>query len=130
MSSKRVAHSLYDRFDDDTQYFRFNVAQGLNDITLSDWEKASTVSAHTRNYLAENERAVRRFVDCLFSSVSDSDTRRSPATGRIHFAVTFGRNKGFVGREAILEQLLASIPPNVDADQKKKKNCHCLLRWR
>jgi hypothetical protein len=34
-------------------YFRFNVARGLNDVALSDWEKTSPIRAHTRNYLDE-----------------------------------------------------------------------------
>lgn len=34
-------------------HFRFDVVRGLGDITLSDWEKSSRISAHTTNYLAE-----------------------------------------------------------------------------
>lgn len=59
--------NLDNRFGDDGQYFRFNVDQGLQDITLSDWEKASNISAQTHNYLAENKRAIKRFVDSLTS---------------------------------------------------------------
>ncbi|KAI3573641.1 hypothetical protein IWW34DRAFT_753894 [Fusarium oxysporum f. sp. albedinis] len=33
-----------------------------------------------------------------------------------HFIVPFGRNKGFVGRESILLQLLEMIPPSADPD--------------
>ncbi|KAJ5649352.1 uncharacterized protein N7484_003075 [Penicillium longicatenatum] len=62
-SSKKVATSMNERFGDSGQYFRFNVDRGLEDITLSDWEKASTISAHTRNYLSEQTRAIERFVD-------------------------------------------------------------------
>lgn len=64
-SSRKVAARLNSRFGDDGQYFRFNVDQGLQDITLSDWEKSSTISAHTRNYLAENERSINKFVENL-----------------------------------------------------------------
>lgn len=35
-SSSRVARSLHDRFEGSNRYFRFNVDQGLRDITLSD----------------------------------------------------------------------------------------------
>lgn len=69
-SSKRVAMSLDNRFGDDGQYYRFNVNRGLQDITLSDWEKASNISAHTHNYLEENERAIRRFVDSITGKAS------------------------------------------------------------
>lgn len=66
-STKKVAAKLHNRFGDVGQYYRFNVDQGLQDITLSDWEEASKVSAHTRNYLAENESTIQRFVDSLLS---------------------------------------------------------------
>lgn len=46
------------------------VNQGLRNITFWVCEEASKISAHTRNYLAENERAIRRFVDSLPSNVS------------------------------------------------------------
>lgn len=62
-SSKKVAARLESRFSDTGQYYRFNVERGLEDITLSDWEKTSKISAHTHNYLQENRRAVKKFVD-------------------------------------------------------------------
>jgi hypothetical protein len=48
-------------------YFRFDVTKGLEDITLSDWEESSTISAHTRNYLAEVqvERQIKRCAEIL-----------------------------------------------------------------
>jgi hypothetical protein len=38
------------------------VTRGLDDVTLSDWKESSTISAHTRNYLAEIdvERQIKR----------------------------------------------------------------------
>ena len=62
-SSKKVAARLDHRYGDDGQYYRLNVDQGLQDITLSDWDKASRISAHTRNYMTENERAIKKFVE-------------------------------------------------------------------
>lgn len=115
LSSEKVACSLYDRFGRDSQYFRFNVDQGLRDITLFDWEKVSTISAHTGNYLAKNETAIKRFVDSLLGDVSTGGHRPRAAARRTHFAVPFERNNCFVGRESILKQLLASVPPSVDA---------------
>ena len=32
-------------------YFRFNVEQGMQSVSLSDWEKLANVEAHTYNYL-------------------------------------------------------------------------------
>lgn len=118
MSSRRVAHTLHDRFESDNQYFRFNVDQRLRDITLSDWEMASKISAHTRNYLAENEGTIRRFIDSLIGVFPTSGSERRPTTPSRcpHFTVPFGRNENFIGRELVVDRLLATIPPNVNAD--------------
>ncbi|ORY62365.1 uncharacterized protein BCR38DRAFT_517816 [Pseudomassariella vexata] len=61
-TSKKVAASLDGQYSDSGQYYRFNVDRGLEDVTLSDWEKSSKISAHTGNYLRENQnqRAIRR----------------------------------------------------------------------
>jgi len=60
-SSKTVATRLDSKYGDSGDYYRFNVDQGLQDITMSDWEKSSTISAHTYNYLQENKRKIERF---------------------------------------------------------------------
>ena len=64
-TSKEVAARLKDRYGVGDQYHRFNVDCGLEDITLSDWEKTSKISAHTHNYLQENEMEVEQFVKKL-----------------------------------------------------------------
>lgn len=61
-SSSKVAARMEDRYGDNGQYFRFNVEHGLEDVTLSDWKKASTISASTNNYLSQNSREIERFV--------------------------------------------------------------------
>jgi patatin-like phospholipase/acyl hydrolase len=77
-TSKKVALRLDSRFGDTTDYFRFNVDRGLEDITLSDWVQASQISAHTRNYLRENQRAIRKFIDA-FTSVARVETSTQAA---------------------------------------------------
>lgn len=64
-TSKKVARDLDKQFDGDGKslYQRFNVDRGLEDITLADWKKASNISAHTNNYLEENQRIIRKFVE-------------------------------------------------------------------
>lgn len=79
-SSKKVAASLDDRYGESGQYYRFNVDQGLQDITLSDWEKASTISAHTRNYLSDNQRTIKKFVDDFISAAHKGDNGESSQT--------------------------------------------------
>jgi hypothetical protein len=76
-SSKKVAASLDDRYGGTGQYYRFNVDQGLHDITLSDWEQASTISAHTRNYLSDNQRTIKSFVNHFTRAVHDGDNGES-----------------------------------------------------
>ncbi|KAJ5425195.1 hypothetical protein N7465_000265 [Penicillium sp. CMV-2018d] len=61
-SSNKVAARLGDQYGENGQYFRFNVEHGLEDVTLSDWKKASTISANTNNYLSQKSREIERFV--------------------------------------------------------------------
>ena len=69
-SSKNVAERLDAKYGDDGPYFRFNVSKGLEDITLSDWEKDSKISGHTFIYIHESQqqRAIKRCVDCLVAT--------------------------------------------------------------
>ncbi|CAE6451770.1 unnamed protein product, partial [Rhizoctonia solani] len=53
--SERVAEEMAKRFQGTGVYFRFNVDQGIQDIEADDWEKLSSVNAHTRAYLIKNE---------------------------------------------------------------------------
>lgn len=74
-TSRKVDSRLVEQYGDEGAYYRFNVDRGLDDVTLSDWEKSSKISAHTRNYLEENRRAIIRCIRCL-----TQDTEPSPAT--------------------------------------------------
>jgi tetratricopeptide (TPR) repeat protein len=74
-SSKQVATRLDDRFGDSGQYYRFNVDQGLQDITLSDWEKSSTISAYTHNYVIKKQRTIKKFVDDLAGTIPGLEAR-------------------------------------------------------
>jgi patatin-like phospholipase/acyl hydrolase len=60
--NRRLAESLPEDI-----YFRFNVTHGLDDISLSDWEKSSKISAHTANYLSDVyvKRAINRCANIL-----------------------------------------------------------------
>ncbi|KAI1159510.1 P-loop containing nucleoside triphosphate hydrolase protein [Nemania serpens] len=46
--------------------------------------------------------------------------RRKNIARRRHFMVPFGRNRDFVGRGSILEQLLETIPPGADQDDCRR----------
>ena len=65
-NSEAVHRRLAKRLPEEL-YFRFNVIHGLDDITLSDWDKSSKISAHTNNYLRETfvERAIIRCAKIL-----------------------------------------------------------------
>lgn len=66
--STKVARKLDNKYGEGGQYYRFNVELGLDDVTLSDYQKASTIAAHTRNYLDENQRTVQKFLNDFFNS--------------------------------------------------------------
>lgn len=70
-SSKKVAGTLDDKYGESGQYYRFNVEDGLRDVTLSDWEKASTISSHTANYLSENKKKIDKFVKGFARNAQD-----------------------------------------------------------
>jgi len=59
-TSKKVTTRLDSQYKDGGQYYKFNIDKG---VTLSDWKNASGISAHTLNYLIENQGIVRKFVD-------------------------------------------------------------------
>jgi cytidylate kinase len=73
-TSKKVAARLGGQYGESGQYYRFNVDQGLQDITLSDWEKASKISSHTHNYLIENQRMIKKCADD-FASIAQAEER-------------------------------------------------------
>jgi patatin-like phospholipase/acyl hydrolase len=66
--STKVARKLDNKYKEGDHYHRFNVDRGLDDVTLSDYQKASTIAAHTRNYLHENQRAIQNFLDDFLNS--------------------------------------------------------------
>ena len=65
--STKVATRLDGKYEDRGQYCRFNVDRGLDDVTLSDYQKASMIAAHTRNYLVDNQRAIQKFINDFFN---------------------------------------------------------------
>lgn len=98
-----------DQYGGSRQYYRFNVSLGLQDISLSDWDKASRISALTRNYIDTNNRAIGEFVNNFLygpfaqSPISDAPSRKLSIS--TYFSVPFRENERFVGRGAILAKL-------------------------
>ena len=82
-SSKKVAARLDSRYGESGQYYRFNVDKGLEDITLSDWEKASTISAHTHNYLLKNRRAVQKVASSFAIVKRDGSAGTTPQAEQV-----------------------------------------------
>jgi hypothetical protein len=51
-----TAQAMAKRFRNTSNfYFRFNVEQGLQEVTLAQWERLDEVTAHTRHYLKMEE---------------------------------------------------------------------------
>lgn len=80
-TSKTVAMRLEDRYGGTGSYHRFNVERGLEDVTLSDWQKTSNISAHTSNYLRENRRAIDGFVSIFLSTPIQAVTGTAELNG-------------------------------------------------
>lgn len=76
-SSNKVADRLEDRYGKNGQYFRFNVEHGLEDVTLSDWKKASTIYANTNNYLSQQSREIEIFTK-TFAAREERDEPNYP----------------------------------------------------
>lgn len=108
-NSSKVANRLDRQYSETGYYHRFNVSRGLEDISLSDWDKTSSISAHTTNYIMENQRAFERFVvSFLQSPIAQSevpDASNETLSISTHFCIPFPKNKRFVGRDAVLAKL-------------------------
>ncbi|KAL2885340.1 putative acyl transferase acyl hydrolase lysophospholipase [Ceratocystis lukuohia] len=119
-TSKATALRLKEKYGNTKQYYRFNVEDGLKDVTLSDWKQASRISSHTNNYLLEHKEEIRNFVSALtISSISQASTQPTelysdpsasiqPAELEGHKPVhyiPFNENLYFVGREEVLSML-------------------------
>jgi hypothetical protein len=55
-------------------YFRFNVSRDIGDIGLEEWNKATDLAAHTRNYMEEVETEEKRDL-CVKLLLSRSSAR-------------------------------------------------------
>ncbi|KKF94672.1 Vegetative incompatibility protein HET-E-1 [Ceratocystis platani] len=60
-TSKQVDLRLRGKHSSTGGYYRFNVENGLEDVTLLDSHKPSYIAGHTRNYLGENKHLVEHF---------------------------------------------------------------------
>ncbi|KAI0098636.1 acyl transferase/acyl hydrolase/lysophospholipase [Nemania sp. FL0031] len=56
-------HSQMEERHRESDYSRFNVIDGLHDVTLSDWEESSRIITHTHNYI--KSAAVKRQIATL-----------------------------------------------------------------
>ncbi|KAI1137532.1 FabD/lysophospholipase-like protein [Hypoxylon sp. FL0543] len=72
-TSKKTSDRLAMRYRDSDCYYRFNVDRGLEDVTLADWKAYSKISAHTHNYLQDNEGYVLSCIKALYSSVDETN---------------------------------------------------------
>ncbi|KAI1322404.1 hypothetical protein F5Y16DRAFT_416014 [Xylariaceae sp. FL0255] len=60
---------------------------------------------------SEIDKSLRRMISNRSARLRAQDNVKAG-----HFMVPFGRNKNFIGRNALLQQLLEKIPPSVDRD--------------
>ncbi|KAI1159456.1 hypothetical protein F5B18DRAFT_677291 [Nemania serpens] len=85
------------------------------------WGRAQLYTDHFKlnKFAGPDDRSFRTVSEQLSSMCADRkhviERRKQIARSR-HFMVPFGRNRDFVGRGSILEQLLETIPPGADQD--------------
>ncbi|KAI1750700.1 acyl transferase/acyl hydrolase/lysophospholipase [Xylaria castorea] len=112
-TSTTIARKLHNQYGNSGQYHRFNVERGLQDITLSDWEKTSTISAHTGNYLQDNQEEVQKFVDSFINCPQAQAEATSPqgttTSSSVPHYISLPRNEHFVGRTETLELLNSKL---------------------
>ncbi|CAI4214250.1 unnamed protein product [Parascedosporium putredinis] len=112
-SSMAVASRLDDRFGESGQYTRFNVEKGLEGTVLSDWDKASQISAHTQNYLKDNKRAIHKFVDAFLGRGQQAENAEDGRTALVSGPCSrkpcrylpLPENENFVGRTSVMNTI-------------------------
>ncbi|KAI1172576.1 acyl transferase/acyl hydrolase/lysophospholipase [Nemania sp. FL0916] len=108
-TSTRVAQKLDRQLGGTGQYYRFNVDRGLEDITLADWEKESTIAGHTDNYLENQMRNIQVFVDAIINPPSrqqvDRNAVNATVSSSVRHYISLPMNNIFVGREETLRLL-------------------------
>jgi hypothetical protein len=98
-ASKKVAFDVEHRYSNYKHhtYHRFNVSQGLQDTALSDCGAASSISAHTGNYLRENAQSVLKFVQSFVwaesSGASASEGLLTKAGNGSHETLSLGHDQ-------------------------------------
>ncbi|KAL2887388.1 pyruvate kinase [Ceratocystis lukuohia] len=123
-TSKTTALRLEKKYGSTGRYHRFNVENGLRDVTDSDWEKSSEIASHTKNYVEEHKAAIQDFVSAMIKSSvprvlmqqeNGTHTTTKPKEYEGYKPVRhipFDENLDFVGREDFLatlkEQLFAA----------------------
>jgi hypothetical protein len=106
-------------------YFRFNVKE-IGHISLDDWRveyrngkkrvvTLDKIRAAVRAHVANARDEIRKCAARLLSYRRDFADAQEDEKNRL-WVVPFGRNRDFVGREPIMEQLLRIIPPSADKD--------------
>ncbi|KAI0530053.1 acyl transferase/acyl hydrolase/lysophospholipase [Xylaria digitata] len=112
-SSSRVEASLYNKYGDGGQYYRFAVNEGVGSIALSDWELASKISAHTENYLKSQQKRIklcaRDFQTDRFPSVSiktEPGGRASPKSAQSMVSPGLAEQARFNQRGSVFRSII------------------------
>jgi hypothetical protein len=65
----RTAHEMSERYYTTGIYYRLNVDQGLDSVSLDEWKRLDAVRHHTKNYLKKTD--VGAIVDKLLAALID-----------------------------------------------------------
>ncbi len=117
-NSDRVAREMDDLFEEGSDmYFRFNVERGLEDVTLSDWEKTSRIAAHTHNYINTLPKDVRQ----IWTDLKDLCGEESEKCRRAAFYVA--------STQADLPILEAQVNNSIRAPSSLWSHERCIIRY-
>ncbi|MCJ1470163.1 hypothetical protein MMC07_008808, partial [Pseudocyphellaria aurata] len=95
--TEKVAREFREEMAEQEGYFRFNVQQGMEKISLEEWREFGKIKVATEDYLDEHHRqehALNRF---------------QMTSSKPYWSVPFDKNPGFVGRASQLGELEAKL---------------------
>ncbi|KAF8532807.1 acyl transferase/acyl hydrolase/lysophospholipase, partial [Trichophaea hybrida] len=90
-------------------YFRLNVEQGIQGITLEEWKKLDDIAAHTNQYLLKERvsQEVDKLVNVLATTSATTGVTTAELTAFVlqHCTVPYSPSSAFTGRQDILQQI-------------------------
>ena len=112
-TAREFRQDMETRYPGKDVYFRFNVTRGLATVRLEEWKEMSKILVATQDYLNDVRAQVERCAAQIHkpSDLIQWSITAMPQMAPILSTVPFTRDVNFIGRQAILDQLAASLAP-------------------